>query len=98
MISVNKLIYKLNKLITKTFGLKNNPLPQYYWISERDCDYMLTEHATKFSNGRKAQRYKIHLYENREGPVYINQLTRDEYLEYQYVTIRDDIAARHANY
>ena len=98
MIFINKLIHKLNWLITKTFGLKNNPLPQYYWVSETDCDLMVYAHATRLSNGRKAERYKTKLWENREGAIHITQLTRDEYLEYQYVTIREDITASQAGY
>lgn len=75
-----------------------DPRPQYYWRSETDCDHMHVEFAERFPNAWTAKRQMEEAWDNREGFLHFEKITREEYYKYKDECISEDRAARDAGY
>jgi len=77
---------------------KLDPRPQYYWKSETDCDHMHVEHAVRYPNGWTADKGINDAWDNREGSLHFEKITREEYYKYKHYSIQEDRAAEDAGY
>jgi len=77
---------------------KLDPRPQYYWKSETDCDHFHVECAVRYPNAWTAKKEIEDAWDNREGHLYFEKMSRADYRLYKNEVISRDIAARQAGY
>ncbi len=90
---VSKVLHSLQKKVSKL-----DPRPQYYWRSERDCDHMHVECAQRFPNAWTAEKRIQDAWDNREGPLHFQKISRADYKLYKNEVISQDRAAEDAGY
>lgn len=88
-----KVLHSLQRKVSKL-----DPRPQYYWRSESDCDHMHVEYAERFPNAWTAEKRMQDAWDNREGALHFDKLTREEYYEYRAEATSEDRAAQDAGY
>ena len=73
-------------------------------ITERDCDHMQVVYSLKAKNKRILETKLDRIFNNAEGAVYVNRVTKAEYNEFEeekrlYAQqFRRDLAAEQAGY
>ena len=90
---VGRFLHSLQQKISRL-----NPSPQYYWRTESDCDQMYIERAERFPNAWTAEKRMQDAWENREGPLHFEKMSRADYKLYKNEVISQDRAAENAGY
>lgn len=70
--------------------------PLYAIIDSTDCDYMNTVTAVRYRNGWDAEKQINSMYDNAEGPTYVEWCSKAEYKSFK--NSWRDIAAERAGY